>query len=58
MKPNLQRVAPPLLLLVAALSLTGCELVGDIFKAGLWVGILAVVGLVVVIGGAIALVKR
>jgi len=33
-----------------SISLTSCELVGDIFKAGFWVGILvvaAVIGLVV-----------
>lgn len=32
-----------LLLAVAALQFTACELVEGIFKAGLWVGILAVV---------------
>ncbi len=31
-----------LLLLVALLSLTGCEVIGGIFKAGVWVGILLV----------------
>jgi TRAP-type C4-dicarboxylate transport system permease large subunit len=28
------------------ISLTGCELVGDIFKAGVWVGVLVVVAIV------------
>lgn len=27
-------------------SLSSCELVGDIFKAGVWVGILVVVGII------------
>ena len=39
-----------LLVAVAALTLPGCELVGDIFQAGMAVGIflvLAVVGLVI-----------
>ena len=31
-----------LLLLVILLSLTGCEVIGGIFKAGVWVGILLV----------------
>jgi hypothetical protein len=28
------------------LVLTGCELAGDIFKAGVWVGVLLVVGVI------------
>ena len=34
----------PLLILLAALS--GCELAGDIFEAGLWMGIIIVVVIV------------
>ena len=33
----------------SAVALTGCELIGDIFKAGVWVGILAVVGVIVLV---------
>ena len=29
-----------------AVALSGCELAGDIFKAGVWVGVLLVVGAV------------
>ena len=29
-----------------SMSLTSCELVGDIFKAGVWVGILAVAAII------------
>lgn len=36
-----------------ALNLTACELAKGIFKAGFWVGILAVVG-VVVVGALVA----
>ena len=46
-------IIPVLLFLV--MSLSGCELVGDIFKAGVWVGILAVVAVVVL---AIYLVSK
>jgi len=37
------------LLLIALLVLTGCAIVEDIFKAGVWVGVLLVVGVVVLI---------
>ena len=43
-----------LLIVLAAMSAAGCELVGGIFKAGIWVGaigvIVVVVLLVVVVG--------
>jgi uncharacterized membrane protein YkvI len=38
------------LLLISTIMLAGCELVGDIFEAGVWVGVILVVlviGLVV-----------
>lgn len=38
-----------------SMSLTSCELVGDIFKAGVWVGILAVAA---VIGLIIFLISK
>jgi len=31
------------------LMVPGCQVIGDIFKAGVWVGILAVVGVIVLI---------
>jgi hypothetical protein len=33
----------PSLLLLVMVSLSSCELIGDIFKAGVWVGVLIVV---------------
>ncbi len=33
-------------LLALLITLSSCELVGDIFEAGVWVGVLAVVGVV------------
>jgi hypothetical protein len=44
------RVAVPLL---AAIPLAGCELAADIFQAGMWVGVIAVV-LVIATVSAIA----
>jgi hypothetical protein len=39
-----------LLLVVIAIAVSGCELAGGIFKAGAWVGALAVVLIIAVIG--------
>jgi hypothetical protein len=44
------RILSVVMLALATLPLAGCELVGDIFKAGVWVGVLAVVGLIAIIG--------
>ncbi|HJS53884.1 MAG TPA: hypothetical protein VJ765_05050 [Chitinophagaceae bacterium] len=38
-----------LLLIFVTVSLTSCELAGDIFKAGVWVGVFAVVAVIVLI---------
>ena len=43
------------LLAFITVSLSSCELVGDIFKAGVWVGVLAVVA---VVGLIIYLISR
>ncbi|HEX9442958.1 MAG TPA: hypothetical protein VGA73_02510 [Candidatus Binatia bacterium] len=41
--------------LLTALNLSGCQIVGDIFKAGVWVGVLLVV---LVIGVIVWMVSR
>jgi hypothetical protein len=41
------RLAVPVL---AAIPLAGCELVGGIFKAGMWVGVLAVIIVIALVG--------
>ena len=33
-------------LFLSAVALSGCELIGDIFKAGVWVGVLLVLGVI------------
>ncbi len=40
--------------LVSPLALAGCEVIGDIFKAGVWVGALLVIGVVALIVWLIA----
>jgi hypothetical protein len=42
------------LLILSTLTLGGCEIAGDIFKAGVWVGVLAVVLLIAGIGFLVA----
>ena len=37
------------LLLLTTLTLPGCEIIGDIFKAGVWVGVLLVIGVIALI---------
>jgi hypothetical protein len=44
-----------LLLFVSMLTLAGCQIAGDIFKAGVWVGVLLVV---LVVGGIIWMVSK
>ena len=43
---------------LAALSLAGCEAIGGIFKAGMWVGVLAVVAVIVLIGFVISRFRK
>jgi hypothetical protein len=46
-----------LLIVVSAMTLTGCEAIEGIFKAGVWVGVLAVVFVIAVIGFLISKVS-
>jgi|APDOM4702015118_1054815.scaffolds.fasta_scaffold82190_2 hypothetical protein len=36
-------------MLISAVALTGCELVAVIFKAGVWVGVLLVLGVIAIV---------
>ena len=38
------------LLVLASVALPGCEVIGGIFKAGVWVGVLGVVFVLAVVG--------
>jgi len=46
----LGRVLLLVLLVAASMSLSGCEVVGGIFKAGMWVGVLFVVIIIAIVG--------
>jgi uncharacterized membrane protein YkvI len=44
------RVLMLVLVVVASISASGCEVVGDIFKAGVWVGALFIVIIIAIVG--------
>jgi len=44
--------------LVASTMLTGCTLAKDVFKAGVWVGVVAVVAVLLIVGAAFSLMKH
>lgn len=46
-----------ILLLLFALSLSGCEIIGDIFAAGFWVGIIVVIAVIALIVWLVAKVR-
>ena len=46
----LVRVLIVALLVTASMTLAGCEAIGDIFKAGMWVGVLFVVIIIAIVG--------
>lgn len=45
---NLKIIIP--FLALCCLTLSSCELVGDIFKAGVWTGFLIIIGAVALVG--------
>ena len=49
------RLSRPLALVPLALGLNGCRVIGGIFKAGVWVG---VVGVVIVVAVIVWLIRR
>ena len=51
------RVLALLLVVMSTITLAGCQAIGDIFKAGVWVGVIGVVVVIGVIGFIIAKVS-
>ena len=39
-----------LVLVLVAMTTAGCELAGDIFQAGVWVGAIIIVGIIAIVG--------
>ena len=46
-----------LLLVLVAVTMSGCELAGDIFQAGAWVGAIAVVFVIAIVGFLVAKIR-
>ena len=48
----------PLILVLLGATLSGCEIVGDIFKTGVWTGVIIVIAVIAaVIFGIVKLMK-
>lgn len=45
-------------ILTGALSIAGCDAIGDIFKAGIWVGVIAVIAVIAIIAFIVMLFKK
>jgi len=56
--PKARPAFPPLALLAVAFLLGGCRAVETLFKAGVWTGIIIVVVLLAVVGGAVSLFRK
>ena len=44
--------------LMCALLFPGCEFIGDVFKAGIWVGIIVIVAILAVVGLLVRMFKK
>jgi hypothetical protein len=54
----LMRIWLLLLLLLASVTASSCEVIGDIFKAGFWVGTIVVVIIIIGVGFLVSLFRR
>ena len=52
------RLIQILLATLASLTLAGCDVIGDIFQAGMWVGVILVVVVIVLIGWIVGKFRR
>jgi len=46
------------LIFVSLIILPGCEFIGDVFKAGIWVGIIIVIAIIAVIAFVIRMFRK
>jgi hypothetical protein len=53
-----QRLLPLAVVTAAAMTLTGCEAIQGIFKAGVWVGVIGVVLVIAVVGFLAAKIRQ
>ncbi len=57
---NTSMIRVPTALATGALAsiVTGCALAKDVFKAGVWVGVLAIVAVLLIVAAATSLMKK
>ncbi|EYF06862.1 hypothetical protein [Chondromyces apiculatus] len=54
---NMKHIGVPASIILASSALTGCSAVKGIFKAGVWSGVIVVVLLLMVVGGAFSMFR-
>jgi len=45
-------------LLLITMMFSGCEFIGDVFKAGIWVGIIVIIAILAVVGLLVRMFKK
>ena len=58
MKQSLTLTFSLFTLVVFAFLFPGCEFIGDIFKAGIWVGIIIIIAILAVVGLLVRMFKK
>lgn len=57
-KTIMKKLFAILITAIMAFTYSGCEMIGDIFQAGIWVGIIAVIAVIAVIAFIFKLFKN
>jgi hypothetical protein len=59
MKKDIYSYTPALLIMIlTSIIFPGCEFIGDVFKAGIWVGIAIIILILVIVGLIIKMFKK
>ncbi|AKT36939.1 hypothetical protein [Chondromyces crocatus] len=54
---SMKNVGIPASIILASSALTGCNAVKGIFKAGVWSGVIVIVLLALIVGGAFSVIR-
>jgi len=57
MKKNISVVYMSIIFVSLLVMLPGCEFIGDVFKAGIWVGIIIIIAVIAVVAFIIKMFK-
>jgi len=58
MQKNLTLTISCLSAVLLAFLFPGCEFIGDVFKAGIWVGIIVIIAILAVVGLLVRMFKK